>query len=54
MVSTKTEILDLTLLRNFNLVKLEFTAELLYGIVLDCTGLPNKVASKLIYIHILF
>ncbi len=28
------------------LVKLEFMAELLYWIILDSTGVPNKVATE--------
>lgn len=31
---------------NYKLVKVKFMAELMYWIVLDCVGVPNKVASK--------
>lgn len=30
---------------NMNFVKVEFMVELLDGIALDCTGVPNKVAT---------
>lgn len=35
-------------LRNYNLVKVEFIAELLYWIAVDFTGVLNEVASECI------